>query len=142
MSSLRNTRCRWKSIVFGTEKQRGADLLVRLAFRRLQRDLQFLRRELVALPRLAAPQPLACGAQLGGRALGPRAGAQPVELVVRATQLDARVHAAARAPQALPEAQLRPGEAEGVVSGMEIERVGERRLEVVIAREQIRRSAR
>ena len=41
------------------EEERGADLLVRLALGDVQRDLQLLRRQLVALARLAPAEPLA-----------------------------------------------------------------------------------
>src|SRR5215207_7519226 len=120
----------------GAEEQGRADLPVGLALGGLERDLQLLRRQLLAVARLAAPEPLAGGAKLGRRALCPRPRAEPIEFVVRGAQLAACVDPAAGATQPLAEAQLGAREPELVVPGMQSERVAERLLERVVGRQQ------
>src|SRR5262249_33949519 len=91
----------------GADEQLGRDLRVRPAVARESRDVQLVRREVVARVVAALAHLRAGGDQLAPRALGESARAHRGEALVRRAQLLARVDAPGLAPE--PLAVVQPG---------------------------------
>jgi hypothetical protein len=96
------------------QEQGGGSLPGRTAAGQAQRDLEFLRGQVIEGGHVPPPRGLAGGGELGPRRLGPRGGAEVVEHVHRGAKFVAGPDPLPLAPQASTVGQVRAGSLEGV----------------------------